>query len=368
MWFGHLALAPANAAGAADAMLLEVSSALAAGQCEQAITVADSGLEEAGLSDLTRGRLLIVRGIARQALGANDDALADFTEGLSVDTLPTQDRARALFARGVTLDSLGRLDDAVGDYSAVLKLTPGATYALNNRANVWRRQGRLDDARRDYLVALKGENPNPQYPFFGLGQIAEAQGNTYAARDYYSKALTAVPSFPLAFERLQALGTPVEGAAGLVADTGVIVLKPPPANSEAVAVLHPPGEISGIAVAPTARFRPAPPTNPVRAGTAVSQRNAPLRPAIVEGWSASRGPLAQLGAWRSEQAAREGWTMARDGADGAMDGLTPLIVRAEIPGRGVYYRLRTAPLQRVSQFCMTLIQKGLTCIAVRQDA
>src|SRR6185312_11042828 len=136
------------------------------------ITLALSALAEPDLGELVRARLLVVQGLAQQAQGANDNALAEFTQALSVPALPDQERARALFARGVSLDSLGRLDDALGDYGAVLKLAPGASYALNNRANVLRRQGRMEEARRDYLAALAGTNPNPQYPYYGLGQIA----------------------------------------------------------------------------------------------------------------------------------------------------------------------------------------------------
>jgi tetratricopeptide (TPR) repeat protein len=363
LWLGLCALTPVHAAGAADAVLSEVSAALAAGQYQEAVTVAGTGLAEAGAGDLTRGRLLIVRGLARQALGANDEALADFTQGLSFAALPASERARALFARGVTLDSLGRLDDAAGDYSAVLRLAPGATYALNNRANVRRRQDRLEDAQRDYRAALAAPNPNPQYPLFGLGQIAEAQGDVDAARSYYSKALAAVPGFPLALDRLIALGAPAEGPAGLTADTGIIVLKPPPPKAEAAIALHPlerapSATASFVAVATPARaFARA-------ASKSSTQDGASLRPTIVEGPSRA-GSLAQLGAWRSEQEARDGWAVARDNAGGLLDGLTPLIVRAEIAGRGVFYRLRTNSRQPVSQFCAALMQKGLPCMAVR---
>ena len=123
-WLTLAALAPAHAAGAADAVLAEVSTALAAGQYDDAATVAGTGLDEPGLDSLSRVRLLVARGLARQALGANDSALADFTLALSAAALPPLERARALFARGVSLDSLGRLEDAAGDYSAVLKLVP----------------------------------------------------------------------------------------------------------------------------------------------------------------------------------------------------------------------------------------------------
>jgi tetratricopeptide (TPR) repeat protein len=364
VWLAFCAVAPVHAASAADAMLSEVSSALAAGQYEEAVTVASSGLGEPGLADLTRGRMLIVRGLARQALGANEDALADFTQGLSVAALPAQERARALFARGVTLDSLGRLDDAAGDYSAVLRLVPGATYALNNRANVRRRQDRLDEARRDYLASLNGTNPNPQYPYFGLGQIAEAQGDTDSARGYYNKALAAVPGFPLALDRLIALGAPAEGPSGLPADTGIIVLKPPAsqpaqAQAEPVLALHVPQPKPFVPAAATRRPLPAAP---------VSSAAAPLRPTIVpsEGPQPSRsGAMAQLGAWRSEQEARDGWAVAQGSASGLLDGLTPVIVRAEVAGRGVFYRLRVAPALPVAQFCAGLARKSLACIPAR---
>ena len=264
-------------------MLSEVTAALAAGQYEDAATVAGSALGEPDLGDLTRSRLLIVRGLAHQALGANDDALVDFTQGLSVAALPPQERARALFARGVTLDSLGRLEDAAGDYSAVLRLAPEATYALNNRANVRRRQGQLDEAKRDYLAALTASNPNPQYPYFGLGQIAEAQCDGDASRGYYNKALAAAPGFSLALERLQAMGAPVEGPAGLPADTGLIVLKPPSAKAAPVLAQEPPwAELPAVPTTGRTRakanasagFKPAPAARP--------GNGAPLRPMIVE--------------------------------------------------------------------------------------
>ena len=241
--------------------------------------------------------------------------------------LPAQERARALFARGVTLDSLGR----------------------------------LDEARRNYLAALKGGSPNPQYPYFGLGQIAEAEGDLDAARGYYNKALAAFPGFPLALERLIALGAPTEGAAGLPADTGIIVLQSPSqaavetrAEPDAAVALHPLERKPAIAAA--RRLAPPPP---------VSGWGAPLRPTILDGPQGRGGALAQLGAWRSEQEARDSWAVARDNAGGLLDGLTPVILRAEVAGRGVNYRLRTAPRQAVAQFCAQLVEKGQACIPVR---
>jgi len=353
-WLGLCALGPAVAAAAPDAVLAEVSAALAAGQYPGAATLAGSGLAEPGLDGLTRARLLLARGLARQALGANDEALADFTLALSVAALPPSERARALFARGVSLDSLDRLDAAIGDYSAVLRLVPGAPYALNNRANVRRRQGRLEEARRDYLAALNEPNPNPQYPYFGLGRIAEAGGDRAAARGYYNRALAAAPGFALALERLQALGGPEAGETP--ADTGVIVLKPPAPRTAPALTLHPPPAARFVAAAAAPRAKPASPP---------PGRGVPLRSAIVAETGGGTAALAQLGAWRSEQEARDGWSLAQDSAGGLLDGLSPVIVRADIPGRGVFWRLRTAPKQPVAQFCAALARKGQACIPAR---
>jgi tetratricopeptide (TPR) repeat protein len=356
VWLGLAALTPACAAEAADAVLAEVSTALAAGQYQSAAALAGSGLAAPDLKALARARLSVARGLARQALGANDQALADFTLALSIAALPPQERARALFARGVSLDSLGHLDAAAGDYSAALRLVPGAAYALNNRANVRRRQGRLDEARRDYLAALKEPNPNPQYPYFGLGGIAEAQGDLAAAQNYYNQALAAAPGFALAQERLWALGAPKAGKAA--ADTGIIVLKPPASRAAPAITLHPPPAARFVAAATPKPRKPVPPP---------PGRGVPLRSAIVENRTAGTvGALAQLGAWRSEKEARDGWRLARAGAGGLLDGLSSVIVRADIPGRGVFWRLRTAPKQPVTQFCAALARKGLACIPVRE--
>jgi tetratricopeptide (TPR) repeat protein len=274
-----------------------------------------------------------------------------------------------LFDRGVTLDSLGRLDEAVGDYSAVLMLTPFASNALNNRANVYRRQGRLDDARRDYLAALAGNDVHPQYPYYGLGQIAEANGDAAAARDYYAKALAADPGYRLAADRLQALGA----ADWTSADPGVIVLRPPPAPTPIV--LRPPPPKSASQTAQTAAGEqpgtaPSPPFPPASPKPgAGDRRQAPLRPAIVEGrgkaGATTQGPLAQLGAWRSEAEAQAGWEQAQGQAGGLLDGLTPHIVAADLPERGRYYRLQVVPGTAAPQFCAALVAKGLACFPVR---
>jgi tetratricopeptide (TPR) repeat protein len=366
---GLVASAPAVAATAVDAILAQANAALAGGQYATAQTFATAGLAEPGLDDLAKSRLLVARGLAHQAQDAVDEALVDFTVALQGDGLRNEERARVLFARGLTLDGEGRLEAAIGDYSAALQVSPRAGYALNNRANIYRRQGRFADARHDYTAALEAHTPNPQYPYYGLGQIAEAEGDLASARDFYSRALTADPSFQLARERMAIIGVPAESAADLPTDNGVIVLKPPGVRAaDAALLLRPPPAPHGIAPLPSGK--PAVPPMLVaqtprrREAAAAPGRGAPLRPAIVD-TAGAQGGLVQLGAWRSEAEVRAGWAVAQAEADGLLDDLKPVIVMATLPGRGTFYRLRVPAHGAASQFCETLQAKGLACMPVR---
>ena len=65
---------------------------------------------------------------------------------------------------------------------------PAAATALNNRANIYRRQNQMGEAKRDYLAALSRGGGQPQYSWYGLGQIAEAYGEIEAAREQTAMA------------------------------------------------------------------------------------------------------------------------------------------------------------------------------------
>ena len=74
-----LALAPAGAATAAQAVIAEVQAALDKGDAQQAASLAGSALQEDGVGQGERAGLLLYRGLAHELKGAHEDALADFT-------------------------------------------------------------------------------------------------------------------------------------------------------------------------------------------------------------------------------------------------------------------------------------------------
>jgi tetratricopeptide (TPR) repeat protein len=302
----------------------------------------------------------------------------DFTTAIDSQMLPRGDLARAYFDRGVTLDELGRTNDAIADYSRALEQVPRYATALNNRANAYRRTGRYAEARSDYQASLAAGNDQPEYPLYGLGRIAEAQGDPVMAKAFYQRALAANANFASATKRIAALGP--------VGDT--YTLRAPDEAAPAPAVARDPAP----AVAREEAKRPQPEA-PVTASAEGAQDDLFLRPAILDvrkkkaparevpGRVASfvppepssgapvtgTGELVQLGAWRNQGDAALGWNKAAATAGDLLSGASPRIVEADVPGKGHFWRLRTqAPAgTTAADFCTQLRAKGLSCIAAR---
>ncbi len=399
------ALGLVHAAPVTHAVIAEVQAALDKGDAQHAASLADTALkDETGAAE--RGRLLLYRGLAQELLGRHDDAMTDFSRALATRALPPEEREQALLQRGFLRDGLGRLDEAVADYTAAAALKDeSAATAINNRANIYRRQNRLADAKRDYQAALAMVGGRPQYSWYGLGQIAEAQNDLVAARGFYAKAVALDSGYALASERLAALGGPPDDA---IAGPDVIVLHPPHPRGQAqtapagpaekgttgpdTIILHPPRSaraVQRVAVVATTvsraadgsvilGARPVSTAAPKAQGESVVLRpprprasaarpaNPILRPALDAPQGRAGGEV-QLGAWRSEAEARDGWAKARSRAGGALEGLSPDIVTADLPGKGRYYRLRVTPMagQGRSQFCAALTVQGVACLPVR---
>jgi tetratricopeptide (TPR) repeat protein len=332
-----LATAPAwgeDAPGPSDAM--EAADALRAGRAWDAETLATKAMAARDLVPLNHAHLLLNRALAREQMGHRRDALADFNDAIALGGLPQDELGRAYFDRGVTLDELGRTDDAIADYSAALKTNARFAPALNNRANAERRLNHLTDAKADYQAALAAGDREKEYPYYGLGQIAESEGDTRDAAEDYRMALAANGQYTLAAQRLAALGT----------QPGKIDLQPPSAPPVVTASYEPP---------PFA-LRPAILGREREKHVADPPKHVATPP--------SSG-MVQLGAFRDEAAASAGWNTLVARSGGALDGLTPRIVAADIPGKGKFYRLRTAS---AAGLCTKLTAQGLPCMPVKNGS
>lgn len=378
-------------APATEALISEAQAALDKGDAQQAAKLTGAALTEDGLSKAQRSRLLLYRGLSEELLGSHDPAMRDFTAALDSHALSDAEQEQALLQRGFLRDGLGRFEGALQDYTAVIALKgENLATALNNRANIYRREHRFTDAQRDYLAALTAGSHRPQYSWYGLGQIAEAQGDTIKAREFYAKAQAADPSYVLASQRLEALGGPPENS---IADPPNPVVLHPASQSPAVnptpsvsadtngpIVLRDPQRVGAGDVSPIVLHPPKPARDHINRQAPLSTSNRrtsghlTLRPALDQAEDAaslgSHGQSSrevQLGAWRSEGEASAGWSSARSRAGGALNGFSPHIVTVDLPGRGRYYRLRirVAAGHSPAALCADLDSKGVDCLPVR---
>lgn len=376
IWFLAILLAAAwpvaaLTAPATAAVIAEVQMALDRGDAKAAAVLAEGGLKERDISAIERARLQLYHGLAEELLGAPDVATRDLTAALASGALPSSERAQALLQRGFLRDGQGKLIEAAADYSEVIALKgEGLANALNNRANVYRRQRNFLDAKRDYQAALAA-NGRTQYSWYGLGQIAEAEGDALAARGFYAKAVAADAAYAPAVQRLNALGGPPDG---VIADPKApITLKAPqpapmqsdppkftPAPPGQVAVAAPPADAPIVLRPPRPRTMTTAPRS-----TEAAQSGITLRPSMDQ--TAGAGGQVQLGAWRSEAEARDGWQKAQARAGDLLGRLQPQVIPADIPGKGRYYRLRVSPGPAASrsQLCEGLTAQGVSCIPVR---
>ena len=207
--FGLMTAVLLCASGWADDVppsLPAVAAALGAGHAQDAEALATRLLSNDSLRPIDKAYALLDRALAREQLGRRADAISDFAMAINSKSLPQAELARALFDRGVVQDELGRTAEAIADYSGAIALAPRYAPALNNRANAYRRMKQYGFARTDYEAALAAGDDEPEYPFYGLGRVAEALGDPVAAKNYYTKALAANALFAPATERVAALG------------------------------------------------------------------------------------------------------------------------------------------------------------------
>lgn len=267
-----------------------------------------------------RARLLMERGLAREAQRRPLEALEDFSAALDSHALPRADIARARFNRGVVLEELGRTEDAIRDYTVALNLERRFAAALNNRGNAYRRLGRLSEASADYKASLEAGNPQPEFPLYGMGQIEEALGRKEQARDFYEQALASNPDYAPAAQRLALFNAPV--------------LQPIPQ-----------------------RESPAPARRTVTFPAEPQARPAPVS-----------GALIQLGSFRQEKNASVEWERVRRLMGSGLAGVSPRIVAADIPGRGRFYRLRAGPVADAASLCAEIARHGFYCLPLPRNS
>jgi len=107
---------------------------------------------------------------------------------------------------------------------------------------------------------------------------------------------------------------------------------------------------------------PGVPAEAYRSAAAEPARQASVRQA--KSTIAGSGYAVQLGSFRSETEAEAAWQAATRRLGPALQDRDHLVQRADIPGKGVYYRLRVGPMSAktaASALCSTLKSQGQDC-------
>jgi tetratricopeptide (TPR) repeat protein len=292
---------------------------------------------------------------------------------------------------------MGRTEAAIADYSQAIAIVPRYATALNNRGNAYRRLKKYELAQADYEAALGAGDDEPEFPLYGLGRIAEAQGDAVQAQSFYNKALAANAGYTPASDRIAKLAAVSTQANYTLhapdGDAAVQVNLPVAAPTEPVADTSPQIDLHPPPSAPLADTTARKPHTSKKADAAFG-----LRPAILydakknRGTAAARvasltppkavsdvprpiahsaphatGAMIQLGAWHSQEDAANGWNRIVGRSGGLLTGMNPSVVAADIPGKGRFWRLRAEPSSGVdaASLCEQLKAKGLACIVAK---
>ncbi|MGH7062672.1 MAG: SPOR domain-containing protein [Stellaceae bacterium] len=147
-------------------------------------------------------------------------------------------------------------------------------------------------------------------------------------------------------------------------------LLPPPEQPMPRPAPPPPGSAAASPPVSGAAAPPAPSAAPAQ-----KPATAPPRPTAVKkvetvrtGLSKAGGIRLQLASVRSEEVARREWDRIKRRNHDLLGNLTASAIRADLGGKGVYYRIQTAPvgdLAAADRICGALKERNVGCIVVR---
>jgi tetratricopeptide (TPR) repeat protein len=422
--------APATVLGAADftaaqGLVAQGYRSLMAGETTNAISAFSEAIESRELPADQLANALLNRGLAHQQAAQYRDAVADYEAALRIDALSADLRATGLYNRGLAYQKLGAPALAIEDFTSALLLDPEFAHAYFSRATVLRESGQYLFAINDYEKALRFNHPQSYLIYYGKALAHQALNHTDLARRALTKALAIRPGFAPARQKLALLGGPDIKLASLTSDqvTGSItppekvaatpsVAGPPPDPKSAPAdspvaagkvTLSPPTKLYADRV-PQEEVQPPPPAylnranqklrkavdesdvkvvaierlpdaDPVSGGTGNHQESEMVpEPTSSEPQDSASPELTgwsiQLSSAKDEKLAWGIWSKLKS-RHGILAEQKPVVVRADLGSKGVYYRLRLGGFDSqgdAKNLCAKLKSRGLSCFVSKMSS
>lgn len=400
----------AVAATAETQLAAEAYKALQAGDAETAIADYTKAIESRQLPPDVLANALLNRGLAYQRLNEHQFAIDDYTAALRVDALSGKVRALALYNRGLSYQRLERNSLAMEDYTSALFLDGEFSHAYYSRGTLLRDSGQYLFALADFDKALRYDYPDQARVYVAQAATYEKLDRTAEARDALTKALAAKPGYEPALKRLAALdGTP---AAPAHQGDDIQTANISPVSDDLPVAKAPPGDLLGAEAQAAETVVPAegklytdrvPQEQPIRVASVEPVSDAqpeasaaeekvlavetvpddapaaetPPAPAEPEAASAESAPepaepeqaqkitgwSVQLASASTEEAAWSTWRKMQSRYK-VLSSQTPVVVRADLGAKGVFYRVRLVGFDSqgdAGSTCSKLKSKGVKC-------
>jgi tetratricopeptide (TPR) repeat protein len=391
------AVSGAVAATPDSKLVSQAYKALQVGDAEVAVRTYTKAIESRNLEPEVLANALLNRGLAYQRLNEHEFAVDDYTAAMRIDAMSGKLRALALYNRGLSYQRLQRNSQAVEDYTSALFLDSQFSHAYYSRGILLRDGGQQLFALADFDKALRFNYPEPARVYFAQSLTFEKLRRTEDARDALNKALAANPGYEPAVQRLAVLdGKLVPVAQQVSSSDQMVTAAVTPAKTKLPEATAPSADLVAEGDAPasagaikakkivdrvlaetqTARAESASVT-PDTAETILAVETVPeetttadavpadsavaadAQPAAqpVTGWS------VQIASASTEDAAWSTWKKMQ-AKHKALVSKEPVVVRADLGTKGVFYRVRLVGFGTQSDAnseCASLKSKGVKC-------
>jgi len=125
------------------------------------------------------------------------------SNAVSHGKLNLRDLAATYVNRGIIKVALEDFSGGLADYETAIEILPSyAAEAYLNRGNIMLIAKRYNNAIEDYQEALKRDVNQPHVAVLNLGLAYEYLGDLEQAKRYYEEAITVIPEWPTAIEKL----------------------------------------------------------------------------------------------------------------------------------------------------------------------
>lgn len=387
------AVSGASAETAENKLVSDAYQALQSGDSAFAVTAYGKAIESRTLEPEVLANALVNRGLAYQRLNEHEFAIDDYTSALRIDAMSGRLRALALYNRGLSFQRLDRDALAMEDFTSALFLDGQFSHAYFSRGTLLRDGGQHLFALADFDKALRFDYPDPARVYVAQSATFEKLNRMEDAREALNKALAANPGYEPALKRMAMLaGGPqaqtaaadsmqtaavtqaaentlpaasapsaeLTGSGDLAAETDAAPaakLFTDRVPQEVRDAVQPPAEAEEriLAVETVPEDQPAPATQQMAA--AKVEAPAEVEPRKITGWS------VQIASATSEEAAWSTWEKMK-ARNKALAGKEPVVVRADLGTKGVFYRVRLVGFETqgaANSTCAKLKSRGVKC-------